>query len=64
MPSVSLPLKNMHCASCTTLVQATLEDIAGVQKVQIKNEQAEVEYDPQNVKPEQMSAALKEIGHL
>jgi Cu+-exporting ATPase len=63
MSSISLPLKNMHCASCASLVQATLEDMSGVQKVRVEARHAEVEYDPQNVKPEQFATALKEIGH-
>lgn len=58
-----VPLLNMHCASCTTLVRLTLEEMPGVVKSEVTEREARVEYDQARVRPEQLTAAIKELGH-
>ncbi|MFA6042832.1 MAG: cation transporter [Patescibacteria group bacterium] len=58
-----VPLLNMHCASCTTLVRLTLEEMPGVISAQVDEREARVEFDQTKVRPEQITSAVKALGH-
>ncbi|MCO5238076.1 MAG: heavy metal translocating P-type ATPase [Chitinophagaceae bacterium] len=61
----SFPVLNMSCASCAVSSQTTLEALHGVKSVAVNyaNGNAMVEYFPLEIRPEDMKAALQEIGY-
>lgn len=63
MQTQTLPLKNMHCASCQQLVTMTLTDVAGVQKVEANQLGVAVTYDETATSVEVLRQALEGIGH-
>ena len=62
---VSFPVTGMTCASCSTRVEKALKKVAGVEAAQVNlaTEQATVSFDPQQVRPEQLVAAVEGAGY-
>ena len=50
-------VKGMHCATCVQTIEGALEDLEGVENVNVNfaTETAKVEYDPNKVKEEQIA---------
>ncbi len=61
----TLSVKGMTCAACQAFVQRTLETQAGVRgaTVNLMMENATVEYDPLQVSPQQLAAAINATGY-
>ena len=62
---LTLPVTGMTCASCASRVERGLKKLPGVETalVNLANEQATVSYDPQQVRPEQVIAAVEQSGY-
>jgi P-type Cu+ transporter len=62
---ITLPVTGMTCASCSTRVERGLKKVAGVERAQVNlaTEQATVTYDPQQVRPQQLVAAVASSGY-
>src|ERR687888_507451 len=62
---IELPITGMTCASCVNRVQKALKKVPGVAdaSVNLATEQASVRYDPAEVRPEQLQAAVENAGY-
>ncbi|SEP53341.1 heavy-metal-associated domain-containing protein [Amycolatopsis saalfeldensis] len=58
-------VEGMHCGSCALLIDDTLEDLPGVHSTQTTMKQARstVELDPSQNSPEDVIAAIEELGY-
>jgi Cu+-exporting ATPase len=63
--TVRLPVKGMHCASCSANIQRTLKKLPGVEEcsVNFATEKASITYDSDQVKPEIFNEKLKPYGY-
>lgn len=61
----TIEISGMSCAGCAVNVEQALKRLPGVRFVEASYEkgQAVVEYDPAKVSPEQLKAAIDEIGY-
>ena len=56
--TIELPITGMTCASCASRIERKLNKLDGVSaSVNYATEKATVDYDPQNVEPEQLLTA-------
>ena len=62
---VTLPIAGMTCASCVMHVENGLKEVAGVEKaaVNLANERATVQFDPEKTNLDQMVAAVRDVGY-
>src|SRR6266542_6238188 len=62
---LELPITGMTCASCVNRVQKALKKVPGVMdaSVNLATEQAAVRYDPAQVAPGQLQAAVENAGY-
>ncbi|HMQ29972.1 MAG TPA: heavy metal translocating P-type ATPase [Chloroflexaceae bacterium] len=62
---LTLPVTGMTCASCSTRVEKALRKTPGVESAQVNlaTEQATVTFDPQQVQPQQLVAAVEQSGY-
>lgn len=62
---VSLSLFGMHCSSCATLIERSLQKVPGVKQASVNfaAEKAGVSYDQDQVKPEALLAAILKAGY-
>ncbi len=60
-----LPISGMHCASCVSKVEKSLQSLPGVinATVNLVSEQARIEFDPAQVKGEQLKDAVVQSGY-
>ena len=63
--TLNLPVRGMTCGNCARGVQQTLACTPGVVHATVDHQKAaaQVEYDPQRVKPEDLAAAVRELGY-
>jgi Cu+-exporting ATPase len=63
--TVELTVKGMTCDNCARSVERKLASTPGVTKatVDLKAEQARVEYDTDLVKPEVLANAVRQLGY-
>jgi Cu+-exporting ATPase len=63
--SLNLPIRGMTCGNCARGVQQTLTRTPGVVRAAVDHvaASAQVEYDPERVKPEELAAAVRELGY-
>ncbi|MBI2876949.1 MAG: heavy-metal-associated domain-containing protein [Candidatus Tectomicrobia bacterium] len=61
---VTMQVKGMTCSGCAQKVQASLLKVPGVKsaEVDLKKNEAKVQYETQKVKTEQLIAAVKGAG--
>jgi Cu+-exporting ATPase len=62
---VSLPVEGMSCASCVASVKRTVRALEGVTSVEVSlaERRARVRYDENKVTPDQIAAAIRELGY-
>ena len=60
-----IDIRGMHCSSCGLLVDETLEDLDGVSRCRtdVRRGQAHLEYDPTRVTPNDIRAAIDDLGY-
>ncbi|WP_322981313.1 mercury resistance system periplasmic binding protein MerP [Pseudomonas sp. C11] len=63
--TVALVVQNMTCGICPITVKKSLEKVPGVSDIQINftKRTATVTYDPDNTKPEALTAATTSAGY-
>ena len=63
--STTLDVRGMDCASCPLTVKAVLKKVPGVSEVSVdyKRHSAEVRFDPDQTRPEQLAKAVSDIGY-
>jgi copper chaperone CopZ len=56
---------DMHCSNCVMRIEGLEDDLTGVQRVRAsyKKQQVEVEYDDGKVSPDQIVAAIQQMGY-
>jgi copper chaperone CopZ len=56
---------DMHCSNCVMRIEGLEDDLIGVQRVRAsyKKQQVEVEYDDKQVNPDQIVAAIQQMGY-
>ncbi len=62
--SIALDVKNMTCASCPLTVKQALRKVSGVTEVNVdfKAQSAQVKFDPDKTRPDQLAKVVTEIG--
>ncbi len=65
MTTITLNIQGMTCGGCVNSVKRALTNLSGVRQADVSLEkgQASVEYDPAQVLPEQLKAAVREGGY-
>lgn len=65
MKKITLKIADMHCTSCSVLIDTILEELPGVtsSKTSYAEQRVEVEFNPEQVTPEQMITAIKTEGY-
>ncbi len=65
LKQVNLPISGMTCASCVMHVEGGLSGVQGVEKasVNLANERATVQFDPDKTTVDQMVAAVRDVGY-
>src|SRR6266540_6709038 len=63
--NLTLPVTGMTCASCATRIERGLKKVGGVESAQVNlaSEQATITYDPQQVQPHELVAAVEKTGY-
>ncbi len=61
----NFPVLGMTCASCANSVETTIQGKKGIQKaiVNFASATIQVEFDENQIKPEEMKSALQKIGY-
>jgi copper chaperone len=60
--TIKLSIEGMHCGACVRRVTNALAEVEGVQVDAVEVGSACVAFDPQDVSPEQITAAIDRIG--
>lgn len=65
MKTSTFNVRGMHCASCVSTIERALKGVSGVEKasVNLAAEKAQVVYDPEIVKPDDLTKAVKDVGY-
>ncbi|PWW82671.1 MULTISPECIES: heavy-metal-associated domain-containing protein [Prosthecochloris] len=65
MKTITIHVGGMHCGSCETIVKEALEELAGVESVEVSHdsETAMVVYDEGSVSPETLKATIEKEGY-
>ena len=65
METITYTALDISCEHCLRTIESTLGALPGVQEVQVEipSKRVEVRFDPAQVKPEQIEAALDEEGY-
>lgn len=65
MKNVSYNVKGMHCKSCEVLIKDDLEDMEGVQKVEVSHEKGyvKVTFDEKKLKEDNIKSAIRKEGY-
>ncbi len=65
MKTVSLKIVDMHCTSCSVLIDTVLEELPGVKqsKTSYTLQKVEVEFDEAQVTTDKMIAVIKTEGY-
>ena len=60
---LNLTIQGMSCNHCVNRVKAALDKVAGVQVEDVKVGSARVSYNPGTTSPEQIAAAVTNVGY-
>ncbi len=65
MKTDNLPVKGMHCASCSTVISKTLQKMSGIKAADVNfaTEKASITYDPSKVSLKEMDKAINKFGY-
>src|SRR5450756_21815 len=65
LKQITLSIQGMTCASCVVHVEGGLNEVEGVEKatVNLANERATVQFDPEKTTVDQMVAAVRDVGY-
>lgn len=65
MNTITIHIEGMHCGSCEALVREALEELDGVESVDVSHSRgtAKIVYDESVVSPETLKAAVEQQGY-
>ncbi|WKZ24087.1 MAG: heavy metal translocating P-type ATPase [Candidatus Dojkabacteria bacterium] len=65
MQTQTLKVKGMHCASCASIIEKTLNQVSGVESAEVNygTEKTKVSYDPSKTNPSMMSSHIEALGY-
>lgn len=65
MKKAHLNVKGMHCNGCEMLIKLSLNEISGIENVEVSHQKGEVwvEYDENKVSLDDMFRVIKENGY-
>ena len=65
MNTITIHIEGMHCGSCEALVREALEELDGVESVDVSHSKgtAKIVYDESAVSPETLKAAVEQQGY-
>ena len=65
METIAMNVGGMHCGSCEALVGEALEELGGVESVEVSHSAgiAKVVYDENAISPETLKAAVEQQGY-
>ncbi|MEO6728568.1 MAG: heavy metal translocating P-type ATPase [Candidatus Dojkabacteria bacterium] len=65
MEKITLPVKGMHCASCSQTIEKTLKKVDGVESCEVNygNEKAKIEFDPKKTNIKDLSKKIEPFGY-
>jgi copper chaperone len=63
MPQLTLAIEGMSCSHCLKAVNQSLAALAGVSIRSVRIGRAELEYDPDQVDPGAIAAAVRAAGY-
>ena len=65
MNKITLKIKDMHCTSCSVLIDTILEELPGVKsaKTSYADAKTEVEFDESKVNLDKLIASIKSEGY-
>jgi copper chaperone CopZ len=63
--TLDLPVRGMTCGNCARAIQQTLARTPGVARATVDHTaaSAHIEFDTSRVQPEQLAAAIRELGY-
>lgn len=64
MKSVELTVRGMTCNHCVHAISGSLRKIGATASIDLKSGTASVEYDENKTGPEQIIAAIEELGYV
>src|SRR3989338_4226144 len=58
-------IKGMHCASCASIIERTVQKIDGVEEISVNNgtENAKISFDQNKTNPEDFNKKLEPLGY-
>src|SRR3989304_1487655 len=65
LSDLTLPISGMTCASCVSHVEGALKELPGISNVVVNlaTNKANLSYDPQQVKLDDMRRAVEDVGY-
>ncbi len=65
MHTETYPVKGMHCASCSSVIERTFKKVEGVQSAEVNygTEKAKVSFDPEKTSPHELSKHIEPLGY-
>lgn len=63
MKAKTIQLSGLHCASCSLLIEGTLEDLGVETSVDYKNQKAQVLFDEKVISFQTIRDAIKALGY-
>ncbi|MFO7810525.1 MAG: cation transporter [Candidatus Delongbacteria bacterium] len=65
MKTLDLDIKGMHCASCSSLINITLENLKGVKNpaVNLLTNSASMQIDESAISPETIVKKIEQLGY-
>lgn len=65
MQTQTLKVKGMHCASCASIIEKTLNQVSGVESAEVNygTEKTKISYDPSKTNPHEMSTHIEALGY-
>ncbi len=65
MNSKTFQVRGMHCASCSSIIERTIQKIDGVEKIEVNSgtEKAKIYFDDSKTNPEQFNKKIEPLGY-
>lgn len=63
MKAKTIALSGLHCASCSLLIEGTLEDLGVEASVDYKNQKAQVLFDERVISFQKITEAIRALGY-
>ena len=66
MQNITLKLSGLHCTSCATNIDLTLEDLPGVKSsdTNYAKSEAKITFDPSKINLESITKTITDLGYI